>query len=366
MPQLKKLTIENFRQFDHLEIDGLSKVNFFVGKNNCGKTSILEALYFLLGMSYPELLTNYVTPLFRNELIRNPKELLYYFHNLSLENKPSFQGEFDNSEGRRLKFKPISNIPNINDNRIINNLQDIDIIGIENEFSLNKDKNALYEYSSSITYKPLKNNINNPWDIKRDTVYQENLSVYRIVHNDQVTYSCYSNILKENDKNEIQIILDLLKNIDSKIKKVTTLIDGIYFDYENIKNLVSLNVVGEGTKHLLDIIAQVISQTIVSKATSFICIDEIENGLHYSAYKLLLKGLLEFSEKHDIQLFITTHSLELLTHLKSLLSEENNTGKRDFIKIFNIANTTKRGYQTYGYSYEGLNSAINNKNEIRG
>ena len=37
--------IENFRLFDRLELDDLGKVNLFFGANNCGKTSILEAIY---------------------------------------------------------------------------------------------------------------------------------------------------------------------------------------------------------------------------------------------------------------------------------------------------------------------------------
>ncbi|MDR2087469.1 MAG: AAA family ATPase, partial [Dysgonamonadaceae bacterium] len=45
MAHLEQLKINNFRGFDSLEIDGLSKINLFVGKNNSGKTSILEALF---------------------------------------------------------------------------------------------------------------------------------------------------------------------------------------------------------------------------------------------------------------------------------------------------------------------------------
>jgi AAA15 family ATPase/GTPase len=55
MTILQDVTITNFRGFDSLEINGLSKLNLFVGKNNSGKTSILEALFLLIGMSNPAL-----------------------------------------------------------------------------------------------------------------------------------------------------------------------------------------------------------------------------------------------------------------------------------------------------------------------
>lgn len=41
------LTIKDFRAFPSLELQGLSRVNLIVGKNNAGKTSILEAIEML-------------------------------------------------------------------------------------------------------------------------------------------------------------------------------------------------------------------------------------------------------------------------------------------------------------------------------
>src|SRR5207248_10243537 len=41
---LNSLEIKNFRGFRHLQIERLGRVNLIVGKNNVGKTSLLEAL----------------------------------------------------------------------------------------------------------------------------------------------------------------------------------------------------------------------------------------------------------------------------------------------------------------------------------
>ncbi len=41
---LNSLEIRNFRGFDHLTIERLGRVNLIVGKNNIGKSSLLEAL----------------------------------------------------------------------------------------------------------------------------------------------------------------------------------------------------------------------------------------------------------------------------------------------------------------------------------
>ncbi|WP_462136871.1 AAA family ATPase, partial [Candidatus Mycalebacterium sp.] len=47
----KSIKIENFRGIESLKIDNLERINLFVGKNNCGKTTILESIYLLSGMS---------------------------------------------------------------------------------------------------------------------------------------------------------------------------------------------------------------------------------------------------------------------------------------------------------------------------
>lgn len=42
---LKSVRIQNFRQFRDLQLDGLAQINLITGKNNTGKTSLLEALW---------------------------------------------------------------------------------------------------------------------------------------------------------------------------------------------------------------------------------------------------------------------------------------------------------------------------------
>ena len=44
---LNSIRIKNFRIFDEFSIDRLARVNLIVGKNNVGKSSLLEALYLL-------------------------------------------------------------------------------------------------------------------------------------------------------------------------------------------------------------------------------------------------------------------------------------------------------------------------------
>ena len=44
----KSIQIKNLRAITELEIENLGQVNLIVGQNNCGKTTLLEALFFII------------------------------------------------------------------------------------------------------------------------------------------------------------------------------------------------------------------------------------------------------------------------------------------------------------------------------
>lgn len=44
---IERLTIEGYRGFERFEMEGLGRINLLVGRNNSGKTSVLEALWLL-------------------------------------------------------------------------------------------------------------------------------------------------------------------------------------------------------------------------------------------------------------------------------------------------------------------------------
>ena len=54
---LGTLRLEGFRGFETYSLSELTRVNLLVGKNNCGKTSILEAIQFLVSGGDPLVLT---------------------------------------------------------------------------------------------------------------------------------------------------------------------------------------------------------------------------------------------------------------------------------------------------------------------
>ena len=101
----QNVTIENFRGITSLEIDDFKKVNLFVGKNNCGKTTVLEALFLLTGPVNAEL------PLrinaFRGYSIIEENSWRLIFNNLNVDKYITIKGKQTKPEERRvLVIKP--------------------------------------------------------------------------------------------------------------------------------------------------------------------------------------------------------------------------------------------------------------------
>ncbi len=53
---LNSLKIENFRSLEDFQIKKLGRINLIVGKNNSGKSTVLEALRIYAGNAHQELL----------------------------------------------------------------------------------------------------------------------------------------------------------------------------------------------------------------------------------------------------------------------------------------------------------------------
>ena len=127
---------------------------------------------------------------------------------------------------------------------------------------------------------------------------------------------------------------------------------------KGIEPLLPINIMGDGIRYLLSIYT-----AVLENKNSFILIDEIENGLHFSVYPTLWKGLFNFAKNNDVQIFITTHSEEMLKSMQKISFDGYD--KKENLKLFKVANTEKNGHKIYGYEYKDFEYAIENDIELR-
>ena len=80
---LDKFSIRRFKGIADMELERVGAFNIFLGANNAGKTSVLEAIFLLTGMSNPELPVRISNQ--RNYLVRTFENLSYLFHSLDTD-----------------------------------------------------------------------------------------------------------------------------------------------------------------------------------------------------------------------------------------------------------------------------------------
>jgi AAA15 family ATPase/GTPase len=366
MVQLESLKIQNFRGFDNLEMKDFSKINVLVGKNNCGKTSVLEAIFLLTGMLNAQL------PLHINAmrgLKTHRDSLRYFFHNFITTEYPVFQGILF-GKSKQITIKPIfennemQNKDEQNSSAMLLSTSAVpQIMGLSLENSI-QSQNAPPESFCTNFLLEEKGGVS---QIKTE----QKINFLQNTEGDVISIFLYSNIKDNGLSNQLevlvkskkeQIINDILNKFDPALKSIYPLPNGIYIDKEGVNERIPLNLMGDGVRHFLNMAATIAA----NQDKDIIClIDEIENGLHYRAQQLTWQSILSLTRTTNVQLFITTHNWETLQSLTNVLKQENYVDMQDSVKVFSIVNTLKEGFQSYAYSYDGLDLAFENLMEIR-
>src|SRR5436305_172008 len=94
MNMLTRAEFENYLGFHSYELDSLSSVNLLVGKNNSGKTTLLEGLQFLTSRGDPSVLAEVADR--RGEVVMGPEppslvDIAHFFHGHSLNTETAIQ-----------------------------------------------------------------------------------------------------------------------------------------------------------------------------------------------------------------------------------------------------------------------------------
>lgn len=340
-----EIEISNFRGFDHIKIAHLTKLNVFVGANNVGKSSILEAVFMLSGMSNPIMPAriNY----WRAASANSMNSTRYLFHNIDLNNRPMLLARL-NSYVRRLAFYPFRQStadPSSDDTSMSSDVKQLNFdfdTKEEGDFSYHA---SLFADSNGILQQTV------------DANYKESLSCLFIPadKNDSNATNNFATLVKRNKK---QLVIDALKEFDPNIESIEALPDGLYLAMKGMHELLPISMAGDGARRVINIIS-----SIASEDYNIVMIDEFDNGLHYTTHKLMWKVLLKFIEKRDIQLFVTTHNLECLQSLEAVLQDDEKL--QNLANVYNIAKTQLEGFQAYRYSFDELKEAVNNEIEIR-
>jgi predicted ATPase len=338
-----QIEIDGFRGLRSLNLEGLGRVNILVGQNNSGKTSVLEALSILCNPKRPSEWLMMVHRRDFGQLNENIVQSLRWCfkqtptdYNALVEASCHFkyEGRFSNELtvkytefiGKDVEYRQIPSENIINSNLIPCRAAEIEhCLAL---FQEDERKSFFWEVNESglqienISGRRPFHFLEEP---KRDISY-EMLTPYSHQMNTLQLLS-FSGQLFNND------VIELLKKFDADIEGIQTASfsgkrAAIYIKHK-ILGIVPLSVFGDATRR-----AVLLTTTLLSlKNGGVLLIDEVEAGIHVGALANVFKWLVDAARKLEIQLFVTTHSLEALDAIISASSEKN----QDDIVVYQLS-----------------------------
>lgn len=298
-------SIKNFRCFDDLTLEGLGRINLIGGRNNIGKTALLEALWAHSGAKEPErvLLLDAGRGLVDPDIV--VKNLFCGFDSSAVIELCA-QGDWgaaprhltiyaEENPWISIPGNPTIGIPSVvSQKRIV--LDYLDEAGIKAESKAWFERHSDNPSGLKIGYD--RNWPESPVFLPPASFIPASSLDYRTAN-----VGHYSELERIGQQDGV---LQTLQILEPKLQRLTVLAAGteprIYADV-GTKPLIPLQIMGEGMARILSL-----ALSIASSPGGMVMVDEIENGLHYTVMEKVWKSIAAFARHYDVQLFATTHS----------------------------------------------------------
>ena len=319
---LKEFYARNFRGFKEIKIKNLKRINVFTGANGCGKTSLLEIPFLLAGANNAQLVISLYN--FRNESELIPGYDRFFkdiFYDLDISNSIELwsRGEFRKNlktTKRTLKITPTESKFDELGQEKINGLK-FDFRGPNGP----KQGKIFWESETQSVDSSVKTQVKHRLTVKTPQSKDSMQCYFASPYYTGVWGQAHRLLTDLTKKGKMRSLIENLKIIESSLENLLPLseqrISVIYADIGR-ENLLPVSLLGGGFANMLHIIldASVIQNGIF-------LIDEIEDGLHFSIISKLIEFLFTISEKNNIQLFVSTHSEEIINAFVNAATKKN-------------------------------------------
>ncbi len=349
-----QVEIDGFRGLRGLNLEGLGRVNILVGQNNCGKTSVLEALSILCNPKRP---SEWLMMVHRRDFGRLDENIVQslrwcftqkaetnYDHFIEASCYFKYAGRFSNQLTVQyvefMKHQVVELPIGENEGGVTEY--------IDEEYELRATK-LRHIFSASYT-----NTGNTSFDLEVDETYRHALflvldrqkekkehPLFDIPYEMLTPYSYQLNRLQLKSQSQQLFnddVIELLQDFDPDVEAVRIgSFSGeraaIYIKHRKLGEA-PLSVFGDAMRR-----AVLLTSTLLSlKDGGVLLIDEVEVGIHVSALTNVFKWLVESARKLNVQVFVTTHSLEALD---AITFSDNDDAEEDIV-VFRLKQTEEK------------------------
>ncbi len=343
---IENIEIENFRGIRRGRIDGLSRVNLFFGKNNCGKSSLLEALFLVCGQSNPLLPATINATRAYTRLAES--DLLYFFYRMDAAK--GIDIITSGSQERHLSISAFSENAGIDPRNISTEMAHR--YGLRMKFRVGDG-----EYSSEVLYDVSKSN-QVEQKTQSDSRYAEKLKCVYLSprYDSNASAEGLQNIYLNKDE---VFLADALKILEPKAKD-PVFMDSVMLVDVGLSQRIPINLMGDGIRKIVSFLT-----SIYACRGGVVLIDELSNGFHYSVMKSMWEIVIRAAVRNDVQIFATTHdedSIKGFQKAAEAIRAENEEEMASAFKLQRIADDELRAYR---FSIDQLGNAIEHEAEVR-
>lgn len=367
---IQSLRIRDFRGFDEYGLAELRQVNLLVGKNNCGKTSILEAVHLLESRGNPSAIRSAMYR--RGEIYREETEGVG--SKVHIDVRHLFRRHMVSAESP-IRLESVGTVQNRSlIVRIVEpgEYEKLDSIPELIRERLGGNNALLFEGTPSpaVAALPLtpRDGISVDQLERSSSKIQsedDRLPVYFVT-----TETQSSDFLARNWEGialteEEDLVLEALGVLEPRVERIAVLGErpfyrgtsksGVIIRLEGEPSPVPLGSMGDGMWRMLTLIL-----ATIRAANGVLLVDEIDTGLHHTAIADMWRLVIRTAVRLDVQVFATTHSLDCVNSLANVISQH--AFPDDSMSIQRIEKDRK---QAVVYSDKEIVIAANRGTEMR-
>ena len=350
----KSVHIQNFRQFQDLELKDLARINLITGMNSAGKTSLLEAVYLLDSPFDPSRTLTIAQ--FRGIGISagNPELWDWLFRDRNTSQPIELRGRSQDGEKSSL-------VASLSRGNLIPTTANGTRGGLSMQsISDSSGPPPALHYESQMDDGPSQK-VQLAWTndgLRLDPDLQERRAqgfflpeFLRAGPSEAVRLSRLEVIGRDG------MLVEALQAIEPRLRQLRVLDLGegarIYADIGQ-HSLVPLAVMGQGIGRLLMIVA-----AILLRESSVYLIDELSDGFHYSTLVNVWRVIVNVAAEQSAQIFATTHSLEAIQ-----AAVQGSKGHEDELALFRLSRRDGDVHVT-AVEDEGIRAAVEFAFELR-
>ena len=289
---LNLLTLRGYRSFRDYQITDLARVNLVVGRNNCGKTSILEAIELLVSGDPSAL---HESALRRDELTEQGADISHVFYGHASAPGTSFELSGHDNRPQLTATMLLPDDPGDSSKPGHDRLLRIDR-GERAKILLPVNENGVLP------------NVTFPGTPSRAARFLD--------FDARSMHTIWHSVLAEGRSTEVVEALQLLQPEVHEIVYPTGSEPrrSIELGHRDGVRRLPIGSYGDGMRRLL-----ALSLALIGTEDGCVLVDEIDTGLHWTVMADMWRLVVELAHRSNVQVFATTHSYDCIRGLGTLV-----------------------------------------------